>query len=255
LTWKSTQKFTKENYTIIFAVKFNNNLVAKLSWKIYFICKKSYKSAKTDHQIGSRRKTALGPSPKSVSLHVIHRPREDTELHFPAWRPVKEGLASIMKYKTDHQIGSRRKTTGGPIPESVSLHVTQRPQQDTGRHFQERRLGKRLKSERGPKKLTRPITRSDQDERRLEVPSLSRCHSTRHSDRSRTLNAIFKKEDSGRVSRVKEDLEDLQDRSPDRNKTKDGRRTFPWVGVTPRDTATYEGTKSHFFKKEDSESV
>ena len=32
----------------------------------------------------------------------------------------------MLKYKTDHQIGTRRKTAEGPFHESVSLHVTQR---------------------------------------------------------------------------------------------------------------------------------
>ena len=70
-----------------------------------------------------------------------------------------------------------------------------------------------------------------------------------HSDRSRALDAISKKEDSERVSRVKDDLEDLQDRSPDRNKTKDGWRTIPGVGVTPRDTATAAENWTPFSRK------
>ena len=38
-------------------------------------------------EIGRRRKTAVGRFPKSVSLHVTHRPREGTELHFLTRRP------------------------------------------------------------------------------------------------------------------------------------------------------------------------
>ena len=43
---------------------------------------------------------------------------------------------------------NRPKTAGGAFPELVSLHVTQRPQESTGRHFHERIPGTRLKSKR-----------------------------------------------------------------------------------------------------------
>ena len=38
-----------------------------------------------------------------------------------------------------------------------------------------------------------------------------------------------------------EDTEDSEDRPPGRIKTGNGRRTFPRVGVTPRNTLTNEG--------------
>ena len=92
---------------------------------------------KTDHQIGSRRKTAVGAflrvgvTTRDTLISGGHRapfPCKKTR------KPMKEGLASVMKYKTDHQIGSRRKTAAGPFPESVPLHVTHRPWEGTELH-------------------------------------------------------------------------------------------------------------------------
>jgi hypothetical protein len=81
--------------------------------------------------------------------------------------------------KTDHQVGSRPKTAGGPFTESVSLHVT-------AGHW-------------------RPF---------------------------------LKKEDPGGQSGEPEDTEEAEDRPPGRIKTGNGKRTFPRVRVTPRDTST-----------------
>ena len=50
---------------------------------------------------------------------------------------------------------------------------------------------------------------------------------------------------------MNENTTEAEDRPPGRIKTGNDERTFSWVGVTPRGTATHEGTGRHIFKKDD----
>ena len=117
--------------------------------------------------------------------------------------------------------------------------------------FQERRYWRPFRNDRRHQRFGKPATRSDQDLKRWEDLSMSRCHSTWHIDRSRVPDAISTKENWRCVESVNEDTKDAEDRPQGRIKTKKGGRTFSWDGITLRDKTTNESIKRHYFKKKD----